>query len=382
MKRVSRRCFIQSSVALALAGCATSGKATSTAKARWSPKFETYRDDKTGALVRRLTQGGSKNTIIYQTHPQWAQGMDYYLFNTDRSGANRTHILELSTAVDRPLTDRPVSDFVLSWKRPVAYALSEGRIVEIDVIASFAGKDGARDVCAWPEDKPPSGGMFASADEKTLYAGATITPKEKWALLALDIASGKWRTVVEVPNLIGHVQANPVLPGVIMFCWETGGDSPQRTWVVNADGTGLRPLYKETYEEWVTHEVWWGADKVLFTVWPYDDAHKAKPHGVFVADRESGKHKELFRMPAWHTHGSPDQRWVMADDFERNIWLIDPKTCERRLLTQGHKHATIATHPHASFTPDSRGIVFNSVKFDAPDILVVELADWRSLPEA
>jgi len=86
-------------------------------------------------------------------------------------------------------------------------------------------------------------------------------------------------------------------------------------------------------------------------------------------------------MPAWHTHGSPNKRWVMGDDFDRSIWLIDPKSRDRRLLTQGHKRAPLASHPHGSFTPDSKGIVFNSDKFGAPDILVVELPEWESLPK-
>lgn len=381
MNTLSRRHFLKGSLAcasLAAAGCVTHGVKTPPS-AKWSPAFESYKDEKTGALVRRLTRSG-KNTIVYQTHPQWVNGMDFFLYYSDRTGSNRPHVLQLETAEDRPLTQRPVGDLALSWRQPLAYALSEGRIVELDVLASFAGNNQGRDVCAWPREMPPSGGMFVSADHKTLYAGATIEPDKKWALLALDIATAKWRTVVELDHWLGHIQANPANPDLIMFCWETGGDSPQRTWLVNSDGTGLRPCYKETYEEWVTHEVWWGAHEVLFTVWPYDDAHKAQPHGVFLYDIHSERHVELYRMPAWHTHGSPDKRWAMADDFDRNIWLIDPDARERRLLSQGHKHAALSTHPHASFTPDSRGIVFNSVRFGAQDILVAELPEWQSLP--
>ncbi|MEZ4826238.1 MAG: hypothetical protein R3C61_08075 [Bacteroidia bacterium] len=52
---------------------------------------------------------------------------------------------------------------------------------------------------------------------------------------------------------MGHLQSNLGF-GADCFCWETGGKSPQRTWIVNADGTGLRPLYPESPYEWVTHE--------------------------------------------------------------------------------------------------------------------------------
>ena len=60
---------------------------------------------------------------------------------------------------------------------------------------------------------------------------------------------------------IGHLQANPFVPGLILFCWETGGDAPQRTWLVRSDGSEKRPFYKETFNEWVTHEVWWKPDR-------------------------------------------------------------------------------------------------------------------------
>lgn len=39
----------------------------------------------------------------------------------------------------------------------------------------------------------------------------------------------------------------------------------------------------------------------------------------------------------WHVHGSPDGRWAVGDDFERNLYLIDRTTDEMQLLSGGHK---------------------------------------------
>ena len=64
-------------------------------------------------------------------------------------------------------------------------------------------------------------------------------------LASMNLATGEVKFIVAVPFQIGHVQTNPWVPGEIIFCWETGGKSPQRTWTVMADGTGLRPLYPE-----------------------------------------------------------------------------------------------------------------------------------------
>jgi oligogalacturonide lyase len=51
----------------------------------------------------------------------------------------------------------------------------------------------------------------------------------------------------------------------------------------------------------------------------------------------------------WHVSGSPDGRWAVADDFSRNIYLIDRHTKEMILLSAGHK-ATAADHPHPTMS--------------------------------
>jgi oligogalacturonide lyase len=103
---------------------------------------------------------------------------------------------------------------------------------------------------------------------------------------------------------------------------------------------------------------------------------------VASADLAKGELTLHSQYPAWHTHGSPDGRWIMGDDFDRNLWLIEAATGERRLLTQGHQCEGGTNHPHASFTPDSRSIVFTSSRGGADDIYLVDLPEWKSLPIA
>jgi oligogalacturonide lyase len=82
----------------------------------------------------------------------------------------------------------------------------------------------------------------------------------------MNMRTGEVRHVVSVPFQIGHIQANLWNPGEIVFCWETGGKSPQRTWTVLADGSGLRPLYPEAPYEWVTHEAVISKDEVAMAI--------------------------------------------------------------------------------------------------------------------
>jgi oligogalacturonide lyase len=85
-------------------------------------------------------------------------------------------------------------------------------------------------------------------------------------LSSMNLKTGEIKFIVAVPFKIGHVQTNPWVPGEIVFCWETGGKAPQRTWVVNADGTGLRPLYPEEPFEWITHEAVITKDEVAIAM--------------------------------------------------------------------------------------------------------------------
>ena len=344
--------------------------------------FHEYRDEKTGARVRVLTPGPERDQVIYQTHPMWTPNMTHLVFNSRPADGNvRPHALDMKTGATRCLIERDAEDWVLARKDDRLY-LRRGDDVSAVHAADFSGASQPEEKVAAFEGlaalKPIS--MSLDANEKAIYVGGTLEDGKRWGITELDLASSRVRTITEVGFRVGHIQANPVTPGIILFCHETGGDAPQRTWVVNADGTGLRPFYKETYDEWVTHEVWWGADRAAFTIWPYDDIHLHKPHGVVSADLATGTPTVHSQYPAWHTHGSPDRRWLLGDDFDRNLWLIRVEAGQRRLLTQGHNGAGFDTHPHASFTPDSKAVVFNSSRNGTEDILLVELPEWDALP--
>jgi oligogalacturonide lyase len=214
-------------------------------------------------------------------------------------------------------------------------------------------------------------------------------------LAAMNLATGEIKYIVSVPFQIGHIQTNPWVPGEIVFCWETGGKSPQRTWTVMADGTGLRPLYPESEYEWVTHEAvitkdevamaimghrkitgtgkvaagtaWNGVNPGQETAWG-PSGTREKPTGLAIVNlrtREmliAGQTKSGSGL--WHVHGSADGRWAVGDDFSRSIYLIDRHTGEMIMLSTGHK-ATAADHPHPTMSPDGTRIEIQSAMLSA-----------------
>ncbi len=382
MSTKNRRDFLKASLGtgLYLYGSSSVGAAES-GDSVWGPEWGEYTDERTGARVRMLTQGASNDVIVYQTHPMWTPNMKYLVFQSNRAGYSAPHALRMKTGKIHVITDFETGLFVIARKDDCLYAIHGQDLVCVHVAKkSQAGKK----ITSQPDwISGLRGGLSLDADEKVLYTGAELEKDKKWALVAVDLQTGVWRILTELDFLIGHVQANPFQSGVVMFCHETGGDAPQRTWVLKNGATRPEPFYKETYGEWVTHEVWWRPDRAIFTIWPYDEEHTQKPHGILSADLKTGKPVLHSQYRAWHTHGSPDGKWAMGDDFDRNIWLVRVETGERRLLTQGHLGKGCKTHPHGSFTPDGKGIVFNSSRNGSENIFLAELPDdFETLPLA
>jgi oligogalacturonide lyase len=197
-------------------------------------------------------------------------------------------------------------------------------------------------------------------------------------LASINLKTGEVKIIVAVPFQIGHVQTNPWVPGEIVFCWETGGKAPQRTWTVMADGTGLRPLYPEAPYEWITHEAVITKDEVAFAIMGHrkvgtNDAWgpsgtREHPTGLAIVNLRTREMRIVAQTPSgsglWHVNGSADGRWAVGDDFSRSIYLIDRHTSEMMMLSTGHK-PTAADHPHPTFNAAGTEIEIESAMLSA-----------------
>ncbi len=282
------------------------------------------------------------------------------------------------------------------------------QIVEIDLAKVFADsaagtlKDGTayERVCGTvPAEMRAGGDMALDANEATAYfrtAGSDLADKlapgqkiaERYGprgmgagpagLAGMNLTTGEIKFIVAVGFQIGHVQTNPWVPGEIIFCWETGGKAPQRTWTVMADGTGLRPLYPEADYEWITHEAVITKDEVALAIMGHVKigaktdwgvaGSRAHPTGLAIVNlrthemRIAGQTKSGSGL--WHVNGSSDGRWAVGDDFSRSLYLIDRHTDEMIMLTTGHK-PTASDHPHPTFNADGTKIEIESAMLSA-----------------
>lgn len=346
-------------------------------------EMKTYKDERTGRLVTALTTSPANDDKIYQTHPSWTADGRWVVFQSDRTSTHQLFAVHETTGDIVQLTDGPSahSSACLSRRRN-ALLMTEGRHIlhlDFDALLAEATSESntlrSKIVGQLPDGAQLSGLPSWDSNEEVLYLGLEWPEgpvNRRWSIHSLDITSGKLTELLRQDFRITHVQANPFVTGLFMYAQETGGDAVQRMWVAKADRSLDQPFYRETYDEWVTHEVWWDEDHALFTIWPRNEEMRKKPHGIASVDLK-GTLKINSVFPYWHVTGARGSLWAVGDTFEGDMFRVDLMTGERLLLTQGHRIRRSGLHPHQTMRPDGKRVLFVSHHFGNPDLFLIDL---------
>jgi oligogalacturonide lyase len=412
---------------------------------RFPSEKKIVKDPVTGTLLTFLTSKPHGDSKIYPTHPQWTADGKWIVFRSNLMRGEAMAVNEASGDIVQVSEGGYQGMLNLARKSMKLYFMRTGtaglQVVEVDLAHVFAdsaaGRMGAADsyqrvAGTVPPALEGGGDMALDADEEWVYfrvgkteaarhlaAGTKIEPSfgprnmgaGPNGIARMNVRTGEIRHVVSVPFQIGHIQANLYNPGEIVFCWETGGKSPQRTWTVQADGSGLRKLYPEAPYEWVTHEAVIGKDEVAMAIMGHrqiagaaaaveepgtdvgganpgqdmawgDAGTREKPTGLAIVNLRTRQMQIVGQTPSgsglWHVHGSNDGRWAVGDDFSRSVYLIDRRTREMTMLTTGHK-STAADHTHPTFNAEGTKIEIQSAMLSADgrsmNIVVVPVPD-------
>jgi oligogalacturonide lyase len=394
---------------------------------RFPSEKKVVKDPVTGTELTFLTSKPAGDSKIYQTHPQWTSDNRWLIFRSSRVRGEAMAVNEASGVIVQVseggftgmlcVARKSMKLYMMRYLRTGTQTPRSGamQVIEVDLAKLFADSesgalkpaDNYQRVCGTiPAELGAGGDMALDANEDYVYfrvgkeeAAKHLPPGTKIepnfgprnmgsgpaGLMSMRVSTGELKSVVSVPFQIGHVQSNPWVSGEIVFCWETGGKAPQRTWTVMADGTGLRPLYPESEYEWVTHEAVITRDEVAIAIMghrqigtpakPVDPANpgqetawgpsgtREKPTGLGIVNLRTREMSIAGQTPSgsglWHVNGSEDGRWAVGDDFSRGIYLIDRQSREMILLSTGHK-TTAADHPHPTFSPDGTRIEIQS----------------------
>lgn len=396
-------------------------------------------DSVTGNELIFLTSQPYNDHKIYQTHNQWTSDGQWLIFSSNRVAGEAMAVHEKTGALVQVTEGGYMGMlniartsmklyFMRAVKKDPTALIGDAtkrsmpiEVVEVNLASVFQDSEKGnmkpasnyQRVCGViPASWEGGGDMALDGDEHWVYfrvgknkAQENLQPGTKIesnfgprnmgagpaGIGAMNIHTGEMKYVVSVGFQIGHIQTNPWMPGEIVFCWETGGKSPQRTWTVMSDGSGLRPLYPESEYEWVTHEAVISKDEVAMAIMGHrpvpgvqqkvepgtavgganpgqesawgPSGTREKPTGLAIVNLRTREMRIAGQTPSgsglWHVSGSPDGRWAVGDDFSRSIYLIDRKTGEMRMLSTGHK-TTAADHPHPTMSPDGTKIQIQS----------------------
>lgn len=450
--------------ALLCAGLVLSTSALGQIGTRFPSEKKIVQDPLTGTMLTFLTSKPHGDSKIYPTHPQWTSDGKWVVFRSNMVAGGEAmavneasgDIVQVSEGGYSGMLNLARKSMKLYFMRNpdrqpaqrAARPAGKVEVVEVDLARLFADSEAGtlkqasayqRVSATLAPELGAGGDMALDADEEWAYfrvgseeaarhlkSGTALKPSfgprnmgaGPSGIARVNLHTGEVRHVVSVPFQVGHIQANLYNPGEIVFCWETGGKSPQRTWTVLADGSGLRPLYPEADYEWVTHEAVISKDEVAMAIMGHrpvpgaganaavaagtavDGANpgqdggwgpsgtREKPSGLAIVNLRTRAMSIIGQTPSgsglWHVHGSNDGRWAVGDDFSRSVYLIDRKTREMITLSAGHK-STAADHTHPTFNADGTKIEIQSAMLSADgrtmNICIIPVPDaWLKRP--
>jgi len=338
----------------------------------WGVERQSYLDPVTGVRVWELTREGYVADNLYFHFSNFTADNRYLIFVSDREGKRHLFRAEVETGRLAQLTDdpsiSPASACPDHTNPRRVYCLRGPDVMALDVVDFSLRKVGGI-------PQPHVGGFqqpTLSGDGKWLTLGKQRDEKN-WEIGLMSTETGQYRTVLTQGFRITHIQHSPTDP-LIFYVWETGGYAPQRTWLVNTDGTGNRPFYANTapanwltpLKEWVTHEAW--VTEIGEMTMINDKL------GVMLV-RKDGAARLVRRGDYWHAAARPDGKIIVLDDMQGRLWLLEAATGNTRLLATGLRD-TVRVHPHPSFDRKGHFVQFHTGRTHE----TVAIIDLRELP--
>ena len=207
-------------------------------------------------------------------------------------------------------------------------------------------------------------------------------------MINIDLRSGEQRVVLQEKRWLGHPIYRPFDDSTIAFCHEGPRDAiDARMWLINADGSNMRKVRQHQPGEGFTHEFWVPDGSALYYV-----AHQENdPHRyLYRADPATLENRQLMAIPPCsHLMSNHDGRLVVGDgaphstgDIQLNdpfIWVFDiaadkqTAVCRHDSTWKVIEGERQATHPHPSFSPDNRWVLFTSDKEGMPALYLAEV---------
>ena len=251
-----------------------------------------------------------------------------------------------------------------------------------------------RKICDFPKDSQQLSGLGENSDKTLVSLGYKI--KSDSFIAVVNVLSGEITTVAKPDFPIQHIQFHWFRPDIISFARGYGSDTAPpasdepahaRIWFVNVNTKTPVPAFFQKPGELVTHECWWVNDLITFIGGHKPEEAHVKSLNIITGEIriigagawwDGAEAAQISQYNWWHTSGSPDGKWIVADNWHGIIALFNAKTTETKILTTGHRTYGSGAHPHAGWDLTGESVEFTSNKLGNPDVCIgVIPEEWK-----
>lgn len=370
------------------------------AKASVHPsELHEFDDAQTGAHIYQLTNDASINHNLYFLTPSFTPDQGFLIFTSYRSGKPNFFKVAFPHGDIVQLTD---ADEVHGYSGVISKDGTQLFYTQADEIKAICLETLEERTL----EKFPGGSLgecSVSADEQFIVTAMKRDEKSHITVTATDGSGGEVIYTSPTQTII-HPQFHPKHAALIAY----SGDPAPRMWTIHRDGTENRQLYEHDNHEFLVHETFLGAQaELIVTHWPYalrrfsletlqmqtiadfnawhiasnrdgtqvlcDTVHP--DIGLRLVDVETGEHTPIC-YPQSSASGSQwkTDRYALAEDWAAAQQQTDR---EKALSWMEMKVDTVYgpqwTHPHPSFSPDEKAVVYTSDVSGHSQVYVAEI---------
>ncbi len=350
-------------------------------------------DPATGARIRQVTDQASIHHHPFFFVPAYDDAMARLVFISHRSGRPEIFAEERASGKLLQLSEREgIAEYSIYPSHDGRYVYFTAGTGAFRVHTETQLEEQLVDLSDLGEARLREAGMVADAMGTT----ALSFDDRYWALrfsrsgcanlAVIDADSGACDIILQ-RDTIAHLMFCPDDNNLLYYA----GPLKDRVWIIKRDGGDNRRLYQRQPGEWITHEVWIpGTRELAFVDWP---------KGIRCINVDSGVERRVTSFNAWHAICNSQGSIMIADTNFPDIGLqlfnpLDgigrPHTlCQPQASNAGAHwggpfpyedgpikvNAPQHTHPHPSFSPDSRRVVFTSDRSGIAQIYEVEIPE-------
>ncbi|WP_369920454.1 oligogalacturonate lyase family protein [Marinomonas polaris] len=372
--------------------------------------FKRTTDEKTGSIVTQLTPDSSVCNRNYFYQKCFTEDGNKLLISANFDTERNYHLLDLHNETAIQLTegkgDNVFGGFLTTQDDALIFVKNNKQLIRVDLKNQEHSVlyEVAKGWVGYGTWVPNSACTKVVAIEIKDTDYMELDSWQKFAqfyhqkplcrLISIDLKTGQRTTIFEENIWLGHPLYRPNDDNTIAFCHEGPHDLVEtRMWMIDENGDNMRKVYEQSEEESCTHEFFVpDGSKMMFVSYrPNTDKRQ-----LCSVDAQTLAFKVETEMPACsHLMSNYDGSLVVGDgsgtpvdvadntghgiENDPNLYLINLSDASIRPITEHNTSWKVLNgdrqinHPHPSFTPDDKSVLYSSDVNGTPAIYLATL---------